>query len=75
LICSCIGYLGEQYLKKEQAKKEFETTHVEITDTAQSSVVGVSQSVVPTASNTGAVSQSIVPVNNSGTVTSMNQNQ
>lgn len=30
LICSCIGYLGEQYLNKQKEKKEFEATHAAI---------------------------------------------
>ena len=30
LICSCIGYLGEQYLNKKKAKDEFEATHAEV---------------------------------------------
>ena len=30
LICSCIGYLGERYLKKQEAKKEYEATHAAI---------------------------------------------
>lgn len=30
LICSCIGYLGERYLKKQEAKKAYEQTHAAI---------------------------------------------
>lgn len=30
LICSCIGYLGEQYLNKQKEKKEYEATHAAI---------------------------------------------
>ena len=30
LICSCIGYLGERYLKKQETKKEYERTHAAI---------------------------------------------
>lgn len=30
LICSCIGYLGERYLKKQEAKKLYEQTHAAI---------------------------------------------
>ena len=30
LICSCIGYMGEQYLKKQEAKKQYEATHAAI---------------------------------------------
>ena len=27
LICSCIGYLGEQYLNSQKERKEYEETH------------------------------------------------
>ena len=30
LICSCIGYLGEQYLNKKKAKEEFGSTYVDV---------------------------------------------
>lgn len=32
LICSCIGYLGEQYLKKKESEKQFNETHVVVND-------------------------------------------
>ena len=32
LICSCIGYLGEQYLKKKEAEKEFNATHADVSN-------------------------------------------
>ena len=32
LICSCIGYLGEQYLKKKESEKEFNETHAVVSD-------------------------------------------
>ena len=80
LICSCIGYLGEQYLKKKQAKKEFDSTHVAVSNTASGvsnvAVVNASSAVsTPTATSNVAVSQGVVPVNNNGVVTSVNQNQ
>ena len=30
LICSCIGYLGEQYLNKQKQKQEYMTTHISV---------------------------------------------
>ena len=33
LICSCIGYLGEQYLNKQKKKKEFDETHTGVVNT------------------------------------------
>lgn len=77
LICSCIGYLGEQYLKKKQAKKEFESTHVTVANTVSNVAATATTSVVsnPTATSNIAVSQGVVPVNNNGAVTSVNQNQ
>lgn len=30
LICSCIGYLGEQYLNKQKEKAEFDKTHAAV---------------------------------------------
>ena len=30
LICSCIGYLGEQYLNKQKMKKDYESTHAAV---------------------------------------------
>ena len=32
LICSCIGYLGEQYLKKKESEKEFNETHADVSN-------------------------------------------
>ena len=59
LICSCIGYLGEQYLKKQEAKKLYDETHAAIvgetvdastltaaTDTQVAGVTALEQSVV-----------------------------
>ena len=35
LICSCIGYLGEQYLNKKKEKEEYDSSHAAIaTDNA-----------------------------------------
>ena len=80
LSCSCIGYLGEQYLKKKHAKKEFDSTHVTVSNTV-SGVSNVAVSNTASAVSTTAVtsnvaaSQGVVPVNNNGVVTSVNQNQ
>ena len=59
LICSCIGYLWEQYLKKQEAKKLYEETHAAIagetvdassltvgTDVQVAGVTALEQSVV-----------------------------
>ncbi len=35
LICSCIGYMGEQYLNKQKAKQEFEATHAQVENQVQ----------------------------------------
>lgn len=32
LICSCIGYLGEQYLNKQKEKQEYVATHTTVTN-------------------------------------------
>ncbi len=32
LICSCIGYLGEQYLNKKKAQDEFNNTHATVSN-------------------------------------------
>ena len=49
LICSCIGYLGERYLKKQEAKKLYEETHAAIAeetiDASAIATVEVQQSV------------------------------
>lgn len=61
LICSCIGYLGEQYLNKEKAKKEFEATHAELSSPVANDVVNTS---VVTNGPVENVSTSIQEVNN-----------
>lgn len=33
-ICSCIGYLGEQYLNNKKQKEKFEQSHVDINKVA-----------------------------------------
>ena len=47
LICSCIGYLGEQYLNKQKEKKEFDATHAAVDSQV------VNQSVVDSSSSQG----------------------
>lgn len=56
LICSCIGYLGEQYLKKKESEKEYNDTHAVISDTNSNNVNTVQSNVQPSA-------QSSVPQN------------
>ena len=59
LICSCIGYLGEQYLKKQEAKKLYEETHAAIageTVDASSLIVGTDAQVA----GVTALEQSVV---------------
>ena len=59
LICSCIGYLGEQYLKKQEAKKLYEETHAAIageTVDASSLTVGTDAQVA----GVTALEQSVV---------------
>ena len=51
LICSCIGYLGEQYLNKQKEKKEFDATHAVVAPEALGTdVVTNVQVVQPTVS-------------------------
>lgn len=46
LICSCIGYLGEQYLKKKESEKEFNETHAVVSDpNSANSVTAISGEV------------------------------
>lgn len=35
LICSCIGYLGEQYLNKQKEKAEFDSTHATVSSNVE----------------------------------------
>lgn len=44
LICSCIGYLGEQYLNKQKQKQEYEATHVNVATNVNAA--GVQQQVM-----------------------------
>ena len=51
LICSCIGYLGEQYLNKKKEKEEYDSSHAAIaTDNA---VVSEMPTTVVTANSVG----------------------
>ena len=45
LICSCIGYLGEQYLKKKESEKEYNETHATVSEDVSSNVTAVSGEV------------------------------
>ena len=45
LICSCIGYLGEQYLKSQEEKKAFEATHAAIEQNSIDATSLVTQNV------------------------------
>lgn len=36
-ICSCIGYLGEQYLNNKKQKEKFEQSHVDISKVSDNS--------------------------------------
>lgn len=44
LICSCIGYLGEQYLNKQKEKADFDSTHASVATDDSGSI----QNGVPT---------------------------
>lgn len=46
LICSCIGYLGEQYLNKQKKKEEYAATHVEVNNDQTSVQANVSAPAV-----------------------------
>lgn len=54
LICSCIGYLGEQYLNKKKAKEEYDSTHTAIVNDGNVENTVVS-SVAPAAVPVSAV--------------------
>lgn len=61
LICSCIGYLGEQYLNNQKLKKEYEATHttlaasVDETNVASTSTTQVAQTSVATQGDVNVV--------------------
>lgn len=44
LICSCIGYLGEQYLNKKKLEQEYRATHVDVATNVNAA--GVQQQVM-----------------------------
>ena len=55
LICSCIGYLGEQYLNKKNAAKQYNNTYASVSNptrvapqqTPVAPVAGVPQATIP----------------------------
>ena len=51
LICSCIGYLAEQSLKKKKQKQEYDETHATVNNTSQVA----ENSVQPTTNNLESV--------------------
>ena len=65
LICSCIGYLGEQYLNKQKEKKEFNATHASVStnDVVDSSSL-ISDSTQQMVSDGNIVTQNVTSVDN-----------
>ena len=72
LICSCIGYLGERYLKKQETKKMYEETHAAITgetsNVSVNSTVDIQQPTDVTTLGQGVVEETNTTVN--GTIQS-----
>lgn len=67
LICSCIGYMGEQYLNKKKEKEKFKENYVDINSNGMmaqvgATSVGMAQSSVTTMVGAPPVSSTAAPV-------------
>lgn len=82
LICSCIGYLADGYLKKKKQREKYAASHVEIKDSSVQDQsggiqVGVAQSTASTigeVSSTSSATQSI-PIVQPGQVSNSTNEQ